>query len=64
MHLKRGDAENARACLSQVTGKGSEILKNRLAARIEAEISPQQPTKSPGAKKTSKPSIDEDPVRP
>ncbi len=64
VHLKRGDAENARACLSRVTGKGSEILKNRLAARIEAEISPGKTPKTPGTEKTLKPAIDENPERP
>jgi FimV-like protein len=64
VHMKLGDAENARACLSQVTGKGNEALKKRLADRIEAELSPAKMPVSPEIEKTSKPVIDGDPVRP
>ena len=64
VHLKLGDAGNARACLAQVTGPKNERLKNRLAARIEAELTSEKRPALPETEKTSKPVIDEGGLRP
>ena len=39
VHMKLGDAKSARDCLKQVTGVEYEKVKNRLLARIDAELS-------------------------
>ena len=64
VHMKLGDAESARACLAQVTGIENERQKNRLSARINAELSPEKAPTAAGHEKTSKPVIDEDAPRP
>ena len=40
VHMKLGQAEEARACLQQVQGPENQRLKTRLAARIDAELTP------------------------
>ena len=64
VHMKLGDAESARACLAQVTGLANERQKNRLAARINAELSPEGAPSADETEKTSKPFIDEGEPRP
>ena len=64
VHMKLGDAENARACLAQVVDPKNERLKSRLAARIDEELSPEKPIVPPETEKTSKPVIDEGGLRP
>ena len=62
--MKLGDAENARACLAQVIDPKNERLKNRLAARIDEELSSVKGADSAESEKTSKPVIDEVPPLP
>ncbi len=64
VHMKLGDAENARACLAQVIDPKNDRLKTRLAARIDAELSSEKGADSPKTEKTSKPVIDEAPPVP
>ena len=64
VHMKLGDAESARACLAQVTGIENERQKNRLSARINAELSPEKEPPAARREKTSKPVIDEGGPRP
>ena len=64
VHMKLGDADSARACLTEVTGPESERQKSRLEARIEAELSPEKSPKSPGPENSPKPGIDEAPMPP
>ena len=64
VHMKLGDAENARACLAQVTGLENERQKKRLSARIDAELSLEKAPTAAGHEKTSKPVIDEGGPRP
>ena len=64
VHMKLGDSASARACLAQVTGPEAGRQKNRLEARIEAELSPQKPPKSSGTENSPKPGIDEAPMPP
>jgi tetratricopeptide (TPR) repeat protein len=53
VHMKLGQADEARACLQQVHGPENQRLKARLAARIDAELSPNE-----GHKNSQKPVID------
>ena len=64
VHMKLGEAENARACLAQVTGAEYERLKDRLAARIEAELPPVKPPGAPETENSPKRGIDEPPSPP
>ena len=64
VHLNLGEADNARAYLAQVTGAENDRLKSRLAARIEAELSPAKPPKPPESENSPKPGIDEPPSPP
>lgn len=64
VHMKLGDAENARACLAQVIDPKNERLKNRLAVRIDEEFSSVKGADSAESEKTSKPVIDEVPPLP
>ena len=64
VHMKMGSADSARSCLAQVTGEGNQRLKERLAARIEAELSPAERPKPEETQKLSKPNIDDNGLRP
>ena len=64
VHMKLGDADNARACLAEVTGTANERQKKRLEARIEAELSPETTPKPPEIENSPKPGIDEAPLPP
>ena len=64
VHINLGEAENARACLAQVTGTEYDRLKNRLTARIEAGLSPVKPMESLKIENSLKPGIDEAPSPP
>jgi len=53
VHMKLGQADEARACLQQVQGSENQRLKARLAARIDSELTPQV-----GPENSPKPVID------
>ena len=64
VHLNLGEADEARACLAQVTGAENDRLKSRLAARIDAELSQGKPPTPPETENSPKPGIDEPPSPP
>ncbi|HZJ17514.1 MAG TPA: tetratricopeptide repeat protein [Chthoniobacteraceae bacterium] len=53
VHMKLGQADEARACLQQVQGPENQRLKARLAARIDSELTPHG-----GPENSQKPVID------
>ncbi len=64
VHINLGEAENARACLAQVTGAEYDRLKNRLALRIDAGLSPAKPPEPAKTENSPKPGIDDRPLPP